>query len=181
MPKTCCICTALLKHSMLIHTGPTVTSIKAAGSNLDNVALMAQRLVSPVHGSPDLDPLHCSQALRMRPCAEGVQWLRVDPQGETLTRAHVWQPERTWILQLEASHEAAAQHEAVTALAALPNPSHAAVAALRACLLSDTMFCRCRAPDCPLTLASSTSCFHLQIVAQGAGCRCIPAVMPRQA
>lgn len=74
--------------------------------------------------------------------AEGVQWLRVDPQGETLTRAHVWQPERVWILQLEASHEAAAQLEAVAALAALPSPSHAAVAALAACLASDSMFCR---------------------------------------
>ena len=100
----------------------------------------------------------------------------MDPQGETLTRAHVWQPERTWILQLEASHEAAAQHEAVAALAALPNPSHAAVAALRACLFSDTMFCRCTAPGHPLTLACSTACLSADSGVKG---RPQPAVNPR--
>ncbi|KAK9825158.1 hypothetical protein WJX81_006717 [Elliptochloris bilobata] len=75
---------------------------------------------------------------------EPVQWVRLDPHGESLAPAAVLQPEAMWAAQLERSRDVVAQSAAVAGLAALRPITYGVVNALRACAGNAVVYCRVR-------------------------------------
>lgn len=71
-----------------------------------------------------------------------VQWVQIDPQGETLASVCLLQPDWMWAAQLERSKDTAAQSAAVAGLAALRPTTYIAISALEHCLQDDQVYPR---------------------------------------
>ena len=71
-----------------------------------------------------------------------MQWVQLDPQGETLAPTCLLQPDWMWAAQLERSKDTAAQSAAVAGLAALRPPTYTVVSALEHCLQDDQVYPR---------------------------------------
>lgn len=72
-----------------------------------------------------------------------VQWVMLDPQGESLALTRVLQPENMWAAQLERSRDVVQQSAAVAGLASLSPSTYGVVNSLRACLFNRNVFSRC--------------------------------------
>eukprot|EP00884_Botryococcus_braunii_P001118 jgi/Botrbrau1/11006/Bobra.101_1s0004.1 len=73
-----------------------------------------------------------------------VQWVILDPQGESLALARVLQPENMWAAQLERSRDVVQQSAAVAGLVALSPTTYGVVNSLRACLCNRHVFPKVR-------------------------------------
>ena len=71
-----------------------------------------------------------------------MQWVQLDPQGETLAATRLLQPDWMWASQLERSKDTAAQSDAVSGLAALRPTTYTVVSALEHCLQDDQVYPR---------------------------------------
>jgi hypothetical protein len=69
-----------------------------------------------------------------------VQWVVLDPQGESLALARVLQPENMWAAQLERSRDVVQQSAAVAGIATLSPITYGVVNSLRACLQNRNIF-----------------------------------------
>ena len=71
-----------------------------------------------------------------------VQWVQLDPQGESLACTCLLQADWMWAAQLEQSKDTAAQSAAVAGLAALQPTTYTVVSALDHCLQDDQVYPR---------------------------------------
>lgn len=71
-----------------------------------------------------------------------MQWVILDPQGESLALARVLQPENMWATQLERSRDVVQQSAAVAGLVTLSPTTYGVVNSLRACLCNRHVFPR---------------------------------------
>ncbi|CAL8462796.1 g2329 [Coccomyxa elongata] len=90
-------------------------------------------------GAPADGPDTAGEATRLP-----VEWVRVDPHGESLAAVEVRQPEVMAAAQLERSKDVAAQTAAIAQLVALRPTSYGVVNALRACMQDAATYCRIR-------------------------------------
>jgi hypothetical protein len=72
-----------------------------------------------------------------------VEWVRLDPNSESLAAVRVLQPESMLAAQLERCKDVVAQSAAVAGLAAVQPATYGVVNALRACVLNSNTYCRC--------------------------------------
>lgn len=71
-----------------------------------------------------------------------MEWVRLDPHGESLAAVRLAQPEVMAAAQLERSKDVAAQSAAISQLGALRPATYGVVNALRICMQDTATYCR---------------------------------------